>query len=259
MVISVAQANAQFQAAAGGTITHTINTPATSWATGDQALILMAFHDNQIADRTIQTFTATPGTMGSPTLSQPAQYTGASYRMGCGAGFAVFSAGNAAAVLTGTDNGDGSDMWLTAAVLKLTGADPATPFRQAPIVAGQPSGGSATVTATLGSAPASDSLLVASCIANGNSAWTVPSGWTGTALAETGWGGYHATMWKNGSNTQANSFTNAGAIGLAVTVFEIKAAATGATPGIKIWDGTAWQPVADPRSSVRVWNGSAWA
>lgn len=227
MAISVTLSDAQFQMAAGGTSVHTLTNASHVWATGDQLLVCEVFHNNAVADRSITGLTASSGTLSTPVLSNVSMFvpSGTTYHLDGAVGFSSFTAG-ATATLSATDDGDASDMWLTGCVLKLSGVDPVTPIRQT-VVAGTSSGGSATVSPNLGSAPLSDSLLVAICVANNNSAWTVPSGWTETHLAETTWGGYHSTMWKNGSNTQSNSFTAASAVGLAVIVFEVAAAAVG--------------------------------
>ena len=226
MTITVAQKQAQTQAAAPATVTHTFTSAAASWTTGDQALVIPTYHDNQVADRTITGLTTSAGSIGSPIFSQPAQYSGASYRMGAGLGFAVFTAGNASAQLSATDNGDGSDMWLTAAVLVCSGIDSVTPVRQAKS-AGITSAGGTTVSVTLDTAPLSTSLLVAVAVANGDTSWTTPTGYdASTQLQAGGWGGTHMTAWKNGggsSTTSATAAANGG--GLALVVFELADAA----------------------------------
>lgn len=208
----------------------------------------MAMHSNQTinsGNRDINSLTASAGTLGTPTFKNDVEFA-ASYRLGGGLGLATFSAG-ATATLTSTNDGDGSDSWITAAVLKLTGQDTTTPFRQS-VNAGTAAGGASSVSVTLASAPLVDSLLVAVCVANNNNAWSLPSGWDAiTGLAESTWGAYHATTWKNGTDGSTTTYTipcAGNTSGLGVTLFEIAAAATGATnaPLHTMFRGTPGSP-----------------
>ena len=233
MAITVTQQDAQFQAGVGGAVLHSITSPSHTWTTGDQLLFCVPWQHNALPDRDLASLTASAGTLSTPILGNASQYTGASYKLDGSVAFSTFTAG-ATATLTATDNTtDGADMWLTGSVLKLTGVDTTTPIRQSAI-AGTAAGGGNSVAVTLGSVPLTDSALVAICIANNNNAWSLPSSpltWDAiTGLAETTWGGYHATTWKvgNSGSTGPYTFPNAGnTSGLAVVVYEIAAAAGG--------------------------------
>lgn len=230
MTITVTQQQAQFQAGTGGTVLHSITSSSIAWATGEQVLFPVAFHHNALADRDLASMTASAGTLASGALGNATNYTGASYKLDGSVAFAEWSAG-ATATLTATDNtADGADMWLTGCVLKLAGASTSSPIRQSK-VAGVAAGGATSVSVTMDTPVQSNNLLVAICVANANNAWSLPSGWDAiTGLAESGWGGYHATTWKSGGISDTTSFpcaANGG--GLAVVVYEIVDAA-GSTP-----------------------------
>ena len=214
------------EAAAPGTnASDTCTSSSRTWATDDLLAVVMSIQYNSGSVWDLISITPSGGAFGTLDIQSGTNATfGGGYFGRVSVGIAKCTSGFTGTIDAKRTAGS-ADHWTVASFAIVTGQDLTTPRPQAIATAAVASGGSTTVTPSLGAAPASTSLLIGGLASGDTSATsTPPSGWTENAESSASFGDNEQATILTGGSTSASWVVTANSFGVTASFIEIQVA-----------------------------------